>query len=81
MKHEVTAALTEYRQAGWTAESFVGSSLEEFRWCNGISFALGLLKLILEKTSRWNVVVRWVLGSVIDGIARKLEEECADGLP
>lgn len=81
MKAEVDAALSEIRHSMPVVDPYPGRPLDDFRWCNGVAFALGLLELILAKTSRWNVVARWVLGAVVRGIQERLKEECEDGLP
>ncbi len=74
MKAEIFAAIDELKDAEFRD---VDAALQ-FRWCTGVAFALELLELILVKTSRWNLVARWFLGALIDGLQRKLREECPD---
>lgn len=81
MKAQIDSALSDLKAAPPEALMLADRPLREWRWCNHLRFALELLDLVLTRTSRWNVVVRWVLGSLIDGLKARLEEECADGHP
>lgn len=78
MKKEIDAALTEIRIAVPGPVHQHLDSPDRWRFCDLINGAIQILEAIRQRTSKWNVVVRWVLGALIDGMEARLRKECPD---